>query len=79
MLRGEASWSGEAEGELGAEVQHLEESVLVDFGSEKSQKNMLNIWNRVQRGEGSKGLPESTGVEVLKSTNTPGRKDGKKD
>lgn len=32
-------------------MQHPEESVLVDFGSIKSQKNMLNIWILVQRGE----------------------------
>lgn len=35
---GEASRSDEAEGETGAEVRHPEESVLVDFGSVKSQK-----------------------------------------
>lgn len=69
-----ASRSDEAEGEIGAEVRHPEESVLVDFGSVKSQKNMLNIWSLVQRGEGSEGLPESTGGEVLKTTNTPGRR-----
>lgn len=69
-----ASRSDEAEGEIGAEVWHPEESVLVDFGSVKSQKNMLNIWSLVQRGEGSEGLPESTGGEVLKTTNTPGRR-----
>lgn len=31
------------EGEIGAQVRHPEESVLVDFGSVKSQKNKLNI------------------------------------
>lgn len=36
---------------MGAEVRHPEESVLIDFGSVKSQKNMLNIWSL--RGEGS--------------------------
>lgn len=49
-------------GERGVEVQHPEESVLVDFGSVKSQKNMLNIWNLVQRGKGGgEGQLESTG------------------
>lgn len=68
---GGASRSDEAQGEIGAEVRHPEESVSVDFGSVKSQKNMLNIWSLVQRGEGSEGPPESTGGEVLKTTNTP--------
>lgn len=60
-------------------MRHPEESVLVDFGSVKSQKNMLNIWSLVQRGEGSKEPLESTGGEVLKTTNTPGRKEGKEE
>ncbi len=76
---GEASRSDEAEEEIGAEVRHPEESVLVDFGSVKSQKNMLNIWSLVQRGEGSEGPPESTGGEVLKTTNTPGRREERKE
>lgn len=60
-------------------MRHPEESVLVDFGSEKSQKNMWNIWSLVQRGEGSEGPPESMGGEILKATNTPGSKEGNKD
>lgn len=50
-------------GDRGAEVQCPEESVLVDFGSVKSQKNMLNIWSLVQqgKGEGGEGQLESTG------------------
>lgn len=57
-------------------MQHPEESVIVDFGSVKSQKNMLNIWNLVQRGEGSGwGLLERMGGEA---TNTPGRKERRK-
>lgn len=54
-LVGGASGSDEAGGGAGvggAEVRHPEESVLVDFGSVKSQKNMLNIWSLVQRGRG---------------------------
>lgn len=39
-------------------MQHPEESVLVDFGSIKSQKNMLDIWSLVQRGEEGEGLLE---------------------
>lgn len=44
-------------------MQCPEESVLVDFGSVKSQKNMLNIWSLVQRGkgEGGEGQLESMG------------------
>jgi len=56
---------------IGAEVRHPEESVLVDLVSVKSQKNMLNIWSLVQRGEGSEGPLERTGGEVLKTTNSP--------
>lgn len=70
--RGETSRSDEAGAGVGAEVRHPEESVLVDLVSVKSQKNMLNIWSLVQRGEGSEGPLERTGGEVLKTTNTPG-------
>lgn len=49
----------EAGGKIGAEVRHPEESVLVDFVSVKSQKNMLNIWSLVERGDG--GPLECTG------------------
>lgn len=73
-----ASLSDEANGELGVEGRHPEESVLVDFGSVKSQKNMLDIWSLVQRGEGSEGPPENTGGEVLKKTNTPGIRERRK-
>lgn len=66
-------------GEIGAEVRHLEESVLVDFVSVKSQKNMLNIWSLVQRGEGSEGPLECARGEVLKMSNTPGRKEGRRE
>lgn len=49
-------------GDRGAVVQHPEESVLVDFGSVKSQKILLNIWSLVQRGKGGgEGQVESTG------------------
>lgn len=53
----------EKERETEREVQHPEESVLVDFGSIKSQKNMLNIWILVQRGDGGgrEGLLGRTG------------------
>lgn len=55
-------------------MQHLVESV-VGFGSVQSQKNMLNIWSLVQRGRRSGGLLERTGAAVLKTTNTPAKKE----
>lgn len=43
-----------ARGSRGAESGR----VCSDFGSEKSQKNMLNIWILVWRGEGQLEGPE---------------------
>lgn len=46
-------------------ARHPEESVLVDFGSVKSQKNMWNIWSLVRRGEGSEGLLEGRSRRLI--------------
>lgn len=68
--------SGEANRDIRDKMWHLEESVLVNFVSVKSQKNMLNIWGLIQRGEGSEGPLERVAGEVLEMSNTPGGEGG---
>lgn len=53
--RGWGAHSDETDGDIRGKMWHLEESVLVNFVSVKSQKNTLNIWGLIQRGEGSEG------------------------